>query len=99
MVVVVADATFEPRRGSRRLNPPDEPFRDEDAERVVHGLEGDRADLAPDDLGHGVGRDMRLTRDRPHHREPLRRDLNPALTQKIGWIGDHGIVRAYQSFD
>jgi hypothetical protein len=37
-----------------------------------------------------------LTRDRPHHREPLGGDLDPALTQKIGWIADHGIGRVYQ---
>ena len=58
MVVVVADTIFETRRRSGRLNPPDQTLGGEEPERVVNGLERDGPNLGPDDLGHGIGRDV-----------------------------------------
>ena len=89
MVVVVADAILEARRRSGGLNAPDEALGDQDAERVVHRLQRDGADLGPDGLGHGVGRDVGLTGDRPQHRQSLGRDLNAVLTKKVSRIGGH----------
>jgi hypothetical protein len=65
MVVVVADPILEASRCPGGLNAPEEAFGDQDAKGVVHRLEGDGADLCPDDLGHAVGRDVGLTRYRP----------------------------------
>jgi len=79
MVVIVADAIFEASRRSRGLNAPDEPLGDQQGERVVHRLQRDRTDLGPYDFGHGVGRDVRLTRNRPQNRQPLSRHLDAAL--------------------
>ena len=59
-----------------------EAFGDQDAERVVHRLERDGADLGPDGLGHRIGRDVGLTGDRPQDSQSLRRDLNAALTKE-----------------
>ena len=58
MVVVVADPILEASRGSGGLDAPEQAFGDQDAEGVVHRLERDGADLGPDGLGHGVGRDV-----------------------------------------
>ena len=86
MVMVVADAILEASRRSGGLNAPDEAFGDQEAESVVHRLERDGADLGPDDLGHAVGGDVRLPRDRPQDRQSLGRDLNPVLTKEVGRI-------------
>ena len=65
MVMVVADPILETSRCAGGLNAPEEAFGDQDAERVVHGLERDGTDPGPDDLGHAVGRDVGLTCHRP----------------------------------
>ena len=69
----------------RRISPSETSRR----QGVVHRLQRDGTDLGPDDLGHGVGRDVRLTRDRPQHRQPLGRHLNTAFTKKRRRIGHH----------
>ena len=92
MVVVVADAIFEASRRSGGLNAPDQAFGDQHAEGVVHRLQRDGADLGPDDLGHAVGRDVRLTRDRPQHRQSLGRDLNAAFTKKRRRVDHYGSI-------
>ena len=89
MVMIVADPILEASRRSGGLNAPDQPLGDQEAQGVVHRLQGDGADLGPDDLGHGVGRDVRLTRDRPQDRQPLGGDLNTPFTKEGGRIGDH----------
>ena len=89
MVVVVADAILEASRRSGRLNAPDEALGDQDAERVVDRLQRDGADLGPDDLGHGVGRDVRLSRDRPQDGQSLGGDLNAALAKAARRVSDH----------
>ena len=87
--MVVADAILESRRGSRRLNAPDETAGDKDAERVVDRLQRDGADLAFDDVGDGVGGNVRVRRHGAHDGQPLRGDLDALSTKEPGRIGDH----------
>jgi hypothetical protein len=68
------------------LNAPDEPLGDQDSERVVHRLERDGTDLSPDGLGHGVGRDVWLTRDRLQDSQSLGRDLNTVLPKQLSRV-------------
>ena len=82
-MMVVAHAIFEAGWESGRLNASQDAFGNQEAERVVDGLERDRANLCSDDLGDCVGRDMRLTRHRAENRQPLGRHLNTELTKKI----------------
>src|SRR5262245_7103699 len=89
MMVVVADAILEAGRRPCGLNAPDEPFGREHAKRVVHRLQGDRADFRTHRFGDGFGRDVRLVRDGPQHGEPLRRDLDAPMTKEFSWIGGH----------
>jgi hypothetical protein len=89
VVVVVPDPVFIASWRSRRLNAPEEAFGYQDAEGVVHRLQRDCTDLGPDDLGHALGRDVRLTRDGPHDGESLRRDLNAALTEEVRRLRTH----------
>ena len=92
MVVIVTDAIFEARRGAGRLNAPDEAFSGEEAKGVVDRLERDGTDLGSDCLGDIVGREVRLTRDRPQDRQSLGRDLNPTLTKKLSRIVGHSAI-------
>ena len=89
MVMIVADPILEAGRRSSRLNAPDEPLGDKETQGVVDRLQGDRADLRPDDVGYGVGRDVRLTGDRSQDRQPLGGNLNAALTKESGRIPSH----------
>jgi len=61
MVMVVADSVLESRGRSGGLNAPDQMLGDQDAERVVHRLERDGADLGPHGFGDRIGRDVGLT--------------------------------------
>ena len=103
--MIVADAIFETRGRARRLNTPDQALGDQQAEGVVHRLQRDGADLVPDDLGHGVSRDVRMTCDRPQYGESLGGDLNTALAKKVGGVGTHelkiirSIFGAFQKID
>ena len=89
MVVVVADALLETSRRAGGLNAPDKVLGDQDAEGVVHRLERDGTDLGPDGLGHGVGRDVGLTGNRPQDSQSLRRHLDTALTKKFSRVSGH----------
>jgi hypothetical protein len=89
VVVIVADPILEASRRSSGLNAPDQSFGNEEDQGVVYRLQGDGTDLGPDDLGHGVGRDVGLTRDRPQDRQPLGGDLNTPFTQEGRRIGSH----------
>jgi hypothetical protein len=89
VVVIVADAIFEASRRSRGLNAPDEALGDQQGQGVVDRLQRDGTDPGPDDLGHGVGRDVRLTRDRLQYRQALGRHLDAAFTKKRCRIGPH----------
>jgi hypothetical protein len=71
------------------LNAPDEAFGNQDAQGVVHRLQRDRPDLAPDNIGYAVGRDVGLTCDRPQHSQSLGGDLNTTLAKKISGVGAH----------
>ena len=89
MVMVVTDPIFEERRRTGGLNAPDEALRNQDAQSVVHRLQRNGTNLGTNELGHGIGRDVRLTRDCPQDRQSLSCDLNAALTKEIGWLGAH----------
>jgi hypothetical protein len=98
MVVVVADPILESGRRSGGPNAPDQALGDQNAEGVVHRLERDGTDLGPDDLGHGVGRDVGLTRYRPQDSQSLGRHLDAALPKEVGRVGGHS-VRVDQFLD
>ena len=89
MVMVVADAALEARRGPGRLDTPDETPGDEDGERVVHRLKRDGAYLRADGLHHAVGRDVGLSHDGPQDSQSLRRDLDSALSKEISRVDVH----------
>ena len=89
MVMIVADPILEAGWRSGGLNAPDQPLGDKETQGVVHRLQGDRTDLGPDDFGHGVGRDVGLTRDRPQDRQALGGDLNTPLTKEGRRIPNH----------
>jgi len=98
MVVVVADALLETSRRAGGLNAPDKVLGDQDAEGVVHRLERDGTDLGPDGLGHGVGRDVGLARDRPQDSQSLGRHLDTALPKEVSRVSCHAF-RVDQFFD
>jgi hypothetical protein len=89
MMMVVADAVLEARRRSGGLNAPEETTRDQNREGVVHGLEGDGADLGPDDVRDRVRGDVRMTGDRAQDRQALGRDLYAVLAEELGRVGGH----------
>ena len=89
VMVVVADAIFEASRRPGGLDSPDKPFGDQQGQTVVDRLQRDGPDLGPDGLGHGVGRDVRLTRNRPQHRQALGRHLDATFTEQGRRFGRH----------
>jgi hypothetical protein len=89
MMVIVTDARFETRRRPRRLDAPDDAFANQDAQRVVHRLQRDRANLGAYGVGHAVRGDMRMPRHCSQHSQSLRRDLKTMLSKKLRRVGDH----------
>ena len=89
MMVIVTNPSLEASRRPRRLNAPDDAFANQDAQRVVHRLERDRADLGPYGIGDAVRGDMRMPRHRSQHSQSLRRDLKAVLSKKLRRVGDH----------
>ncbi len=89
MVVVVADPILEARGGPGRLNAPEKAFGDEDAERIVHRLQGDGPDLGPDGVGHAVRGDVRLACDDAQDGQSLGGDLNAMLTKQSRRVREH----------
>ena len=85
-MVVIADPILEASCCSGGLNAPEEPFGNQEAERVVHRLERDGTDLGPDDIGHAVGCYVRLTRNRAQHSQALSCYLNTALPEEVGGV-------------
>ena len=75
--------------GSSGLNAPEKAFGDQHAEGVVYRLKRDGSYLGPDGLGHGVGRDVGLTRNRPQDSQSLGRHLDTALPKEVSGVGDH----------
>ena len=90
MMVVVADPILEAGRRAGGLDAADQAFGDQEAQRVVHRLERDGADLGPDDLGHAIGGDVGLAADRAEDRQTLGRDLNAARAKERRLIRSHG---------
>jgi hypothetical protein len=68
------------------LYAPNEALRDQNGERVVHGLPRDGADLTSHDLRHHVGADVGLTRDGSQDSQSLGGHLNAMLAKEIGLI-------------
>lgn len=99
-MVVVPDTILETRGRSGRLDPADQSFGDQQPERVVDRLKGNRADLGADRLGDAVGRDVRRARDRAEHGQPLSGDLDATLTQRFSRVGEHGwaVYQCLESF-
>jgi len=89
VVVVVADPILEPGRRPGGLDAPDEAFGHQKTQGVVHRLERDGPDLGADELGHGVGRAVRLTRHGAQDSQSLGRDLNAVLAKEVGRVGCH----------
>ena len=89
MVVVVANPILESSRRPGWLDAPDEPFGNQDAERVVHRLERDGTDLGPNGIGHAVSCDVRPTSNRPQHSQPLSRYLNTVLPEEVCRVNHH----------
>jgi tRNA 2-selenouridine synthase SelU len=89
MVMIVADAILETRRRSGRLNAPDQPFSDEQSQRVVHRLQRNRPDLASHDFRHAVGGDVGFASHCAQDSQTLRRNLNAAVAKQLSWIGLH----------
>lgn len=92
MVMVVADPVLEASRRSGGLNAPEQAFGHQHAERVVHRLEGDRANLRSDDVGDTLRGDVGLSGDRSQHRQALRGDLNAALTKESGRVDGQALT-------
>jgi hypothetical protein len=90
MMVVIADAIFETSWRTGGLNAPKQAPGNQHAQRVVHGLERNGADLRPDNVGHAVGRNVRLCGDRPKDRQSLGRDLYAAITKEVCPVDIHG---------
>jgi hypothetical protein len=89
MVVVVANPILEPSRCPGWLDAPEEPFGNQNAERVVHRLERDGTDLGPNGIGNAVSGDMRPTSNGPQHSQPLSRYLNTVLPEEVCRVNHH----------
>ena len=89
MMVIVSNPTLEASRGSGRLYAPNQPFGDQNSERVVHRLERNRPDFGPDQFGHSVGRDVGLARDRAEDGQSLGCDLDAVVSKEIGGVSGH----------
>jgi hypothetical protein len=81
VMMVVAHSLLLPGCGSVRLDPADEVPVNQDVERVVHRLAGDRSDDRPNVIGQLVGRGVGAGRNRPHDDQPLGGHLHPMLAQ------------------
>ena len=89
MVMVVTNPVLEARRRPGGLNAPDQALGHQQAKRVVHRLQRDGADFGPDDVGDGVGRDVRLPRDCSQHCQALCGDVDTALPKDVCRSSNH----------
>jgi hypothetical protein len=89
VVVIVADTRLKTSRRSGRLNAADEAFSHEQGERVVDGLQRNRANAGADDVGNGVSGDMGLARDGAQDGESLGGDLDTAGTKQRRRVAEH----------
>ncbi len=88
MVIVIDPVLVEGGRPGG-LNTPDESLLGQHTECVVHRLTRDGSDLSFSDLGHTIGRDVRLPRNRPQHGQALSSDLDVVLAKKVGGAEGH----------
>ncbi len=89
MMVVITDAILEASRRPGRLQSSEKSSCDQHAERVVHRLQRDRADLRPHHFGNPFRGDVGFTRDGSEHREPLCSHLDPMSTKEACRVGGH----------
>jgi hypothetical protein len=89
MMVIVADTIFEAGRRPCGLNAPHESPGHQHGERVVHRLQLNRPYLGSNGVGHRVGCDVRASRHRAQHSQPLRGHLDAVSTKELGRIGTH----------
>jgi hypothetical protein len=93
MVVVVSNTVFVASRRAGRLDPADEVLVDQDAERVVDRLPGNRPELGTHFVAQLVCRGMWVFHNDAHDREPLSGDLHAALAQKFHRCLGHEFIR------
>jgi len=86
MMVVVGHAILEECGRSGRLDAADEPLLDQDGERVIDGLQGNGADLGPDDARERVRGDVGMPRHGAQDGDPLCRDLDAALPEEFSRV-------------
>ncbi len=89
MVVIVSDAIFVQSRRADRLDSPDQPFVDQEAESVVDGLARNGADVGLRSLGDVVSGAVWMKSDGPQDRETLGGDMKAMPSQHVCIIGDH----------
>ena len=85
-MVVVGDAILEEGGRSGRLDAPDEPLLDEEGQRVIDGLQRNGADLGSDNAREGVRGDVGMGRHGAQDGNPLRRDLDAALSKEFSRV-------------
>ena len=100
VMVVVADSIFVAGRRAGGLNAADQALGDQHAERVVHGLKRDGADLGSYDLGDGIRRDVGLTGHGAEDGQSLGRHLNSTLSKGVSRVDGHSgmLVQIMESF-
>lgn len=76
VVMVVVDPILVPGWRPRRLDAPNQPLLGQGAERVVHRLTRDRADLGPHEFFDVVRRAVRPAGHRPQNGQTLSRHLD-----------------------
>ena len=81
--MVISHPVLIAGRRTGGLDTSDEALVGQHAERVVHRLTRDRADLDSHDLGDVVRRAVRASGDRSQDRQTLSRDLQAVLAKKI----------------
>ena len=98
MVVLIPHLGLVPGRSATGLDTTDEVLLDEDPERVVHGLTGDRPDLVAHRVGQLFGGRMRVAIDGFHHGDPLSGHLKPMVAELLRDVGSgrigHGSIKA-----
>ena len=98
MVMIVSNPVLVAGNRPCGLYPTQEVLLDEDPERVVHGLTGDRPDLVAHRVGQLFGGRMRVAIDGFHHGDPLSGHLKPMVAELLRDVGSgrigHGSIKA-----
>ncbi len=86
VVVIVRHPILVECGGPCRLDAPDQSFVNKHPQRVIHGLPGNRPDIAPHLLGNGLRRGVRTRRHRPENRQPLSGHWHANFSEERFWI-------------